>query len=511
MATAEELKKQIVDARRRLEASGQRYQQLEADKVAALERQRLREELESINEAFDDQEWLNKDKQEEITAVNADQNTSVLFRESKVVNSKRSKFVSGNEATCCNSSVVKGEFVWTIEGMSWLSNTLEQTGKSHVEAPSDEFFDVGGHEFDFRYAPTGCYSDDRHGSLVISHHWTDAGSVALRYKILIRRAQSDRDFVLWGAGNQCFKTGINGKIQIFGPDVQARSDQSRPSGLFGLTHEELLSSEWIHQDTMTVKFELEIRTKAYPETCVKDALPDIIPSTLSANLLGSLEDGKCSDITFIVQGHQIKAHSQILSARSEYFHKVFTGGLRESISKEVVIDDCDVESFKALLSFLYSDDFSHIELVIKTASTLNDGCQQDQSKAKESTNEADTYSALLLSMLALSHKYQITRLQSWCEHKLSSCLSVTSVCLVLQQAHLLETKQLERECYKLIKSNLPAVLATSAYVKMLKEWPEVALKIHLFSSGLPESDAASLLEKQLKTMNACSSKRKRDD
>lgn len=501
MATTEELNNQIAEARRSLQAAEQCFQQLDAEKAAALERQRLREELKALKEVLDGQRRLNHFKREQIANVDADRNS--IGRGVKTVATLCPKFVSCKQKSSCNASVVKGEFVWEIEGMSWLSKTLRQTMAEYLDAP----FLVGDHVFRFRYAPKGCESEDRRGSLVIVHHWkSDDDVIVFRYRVLIKRAQGDGEFVLWGAGDEFTEDEYPSGEQIFGPDVQFKVSRAHPAGIFGLSHDQLLSSEWVHEDTLTVKFELEIRRDNETEV-LREKQIEIVPSTISANLLGLLEDAKCSDVSFIVQGQQVKAHSQILSARSEYFHKALNGGLRESISKEVVVDDCDVESFKALLSFLYSDDFSHIELMIKTASARDTASQKEE----ESTSETKIHSSILLNMLSLSHRYQIARLQSWCEHKLSACISVDSVCSVLHQAHLFEAKQLERECYKLIKSNLLAVMRTPAYVKVLKEWPEVALKLHLFSSGLPESDAESLLQTQLKTMHACGSKRKRED
>lgn len=54
----------------------------------------------------------------------------------------------------------------------------------------------------------------------------------------------------------------------------------------------------------------------------------------SVNTYESLAELRSGDVTFLVQGENIKAHAAILCARSEVFEKQLTAGLRESTSKE---------------------------------------------------------------------------------------------------------------------------------------------------------------------------------
>lgn len=67
------------------------------------------------------------------------------------------------------------------------------------------------------------------------------------------------------------------------------------------------------------------------------------------------DTGRGSDVTFLVKGKPVHAHSQILLARSEFFSSELLGGMRESISKEIVVEDCEVDIFEAMLQFLYTD------------------------------------------------------------------------------------------------------------------------------------------------------------
>ena len=67
------------------------------------------------------------------------------------------------------------------------------------------------------------------------------------------------------------------------------------------------------------------------------------------------DGGRGADVTFLVKGEAICAHSQILLARSDVFASELLGGMQESISKEIVVEDCEGEIFKAMLRFLYTE------------------------------------------------------------------------------------------------------------------------------------------------------------
>lgn len=166
-----------------------------------------------------------------------------------------------------------------------------------------------------------------------------------------------------------------------------------------------------------------------------------------------------------------------------------------------MIEDCDAETFRALLRFLYSDDFCHVEVFLQASEAASEG---------SAACPDGRHDGRLQKLLAVSHKYQVERLQLWCEQQLCKCLSVSMVCSVLCKAHLFEAKQLEKASLKFISENRAEVMLTPAYVKLVKEWPDVALKISIVIAGLPVSSVASVLQAaQDEGAVAAGSKRKR--
>jgi len=210
-------------------------------------------------------------------------------------------------------------------------------------------------------------------------------------------------------------------------------------------------------------------------------------------LLSLLEDGKYSDVTFVVEGELIKAHSLILCARSDVFERQLQCGMRESLSKEVEVKDCDVGTFKALLQFLYTDDFVGIEAAIAAMASESAASGSGHVNTNSSENQRISF---IQGILAASHKYQVSRLRLWCEQQLCECISVTEVCSILCQAHLYEAKQLQEVCLAFIKDRFGEVAKTKAFGSLSEDWPQVMLKISIFIAGLTENDASAAIEGQ---------------
>ena len=254
-------------------------------------------------------------------------------------------------------------------------------------------------------------------------------------------------------------------------------------GIFGLSHEELLQSEWVENDALTMKFELEVRPEVWAESGPLGLAGEVPEPTMSDDTQTLLEEGKCCDVRFMVQGEVIHAHSQILCARSEALSKQLTAGMQERVSKVIVIEDCDVTTFRAFLQFLCTDRLPDAkELLPKRTSS-------------ESENESGSLQlSRIQRLLAVSDKYQIKRLQLWCQAKLSEGINTSQVCDILSQAHLLQAKQLERACLSFIKDNMSQVLTMPSYLELLKKWPQLALKISLFLADVSEAQTLTTMD-----------------
>ena len=78
-------------------------------------------------------------------------------------------------------------------------------------------------------------------------------------------------------------------------------------------------------------------------------------SNLPQHLGQLLESHAGADVTFAVSGESFTAHKNILAARSPVFKAKFFGGMEETSSESVVIEDMEAAVFKSMLHFIYTD------------------------------------------------------------------------------------------------------------------------------------------------------------
>eukprot|EP00747_Dinoflagellata_sp_TGD_P156586 gnl/TRDRNA2_/TRDRNA2_177678_c4_seq12.p1 gnl/TRDRNA2_/TRDRNA2_177678_c4~~gnl/TRDRNA2_/TRDRNA2_177678_c4_seq12.p1 ORF type:complete len:522 (+),score=67.77 gnl/TRDRNA2_/TRDRNA2_177678_c4_seq12:75-1640(+) len=515
MATADELRAQISAQQQRREQAKARVERANQEISAAKERQKLRAELERVlgetrdvkemessfkryREDIDsDRVWLASDSRRpaEVASTGA---AGGVSKDRKHVQSR----------TDCGAAVVSGELEWDIRGFSWLKTALRQVCE---KAAMSHSIVVGGHIFRLMYHPNkenmGFF--DQRGSLVICHNGPpddeDDEGVAFRYSISIK--SKERGFIQWGDSGSVDEREDT-DARIFGPDVC--ENPTIPTGIFGMSHTQLMNSEWIIDDVLTAKLRVDVRPDVEYEDVLKhevdkDVGDIVVPSsTITDRLALLLESGAGSDLTFVVQGERIRAHSAIVSACSDVLQRLLACGMQESISKEIAIGDCEPQVFRMFLRYLYSDSFPCLESFI--AGKNSEQSSGDASDSRSAAGDASTKISMLQQLLAVSHKYQVARLQLWCERELSKCIAIGDVCTVLCQAHLYEAKRLEKKCLDFILAHKNEVVRTDAFGSLSQAWPQVSLKIILHFGAIDESSAAVAIGKQ-----QSGHKRKRDD
>eukprot|EP00931_Biecheleriopsis_adriatica_P053992 TRINITY_DN31734_c0_g1_i1.p1 TRINITY_DN31734_c0_g1~~TRINITY_DN31734_c0_g1_i1.p1 ORF type:complete len:517 (-),score=99.43 TRINITY_DN31734_c0_g1_i1:92-1642(-) len=486
MGTLEELQRQLEAKREQLREESERTEQLLQELKHAGERQEVRREIEDITDQIQGQRALNEYHREFKKAVDEDEEDHEDHEElgigSRRLNSSQHKgcSISVKQEIHFASYVSKAVIEWKMHDMSWLESSLLQDNGGDGGRESPFMYSesvpraVGSHSFYLKYAPTGKLApfsaEYPKGSLALCClNKGDDTCINLRYRFLVK--DSDGEFKQWGeVGHETSKLKY-----VFGPDVQRSPDEGRrPFGIFGLSHHELLKSRWVQNDNLTVRVEVECKERGGDESREYEDSPiEVPPTKLTSNLVSLLESEKLSDISFLVQGEKIAAHSQILSARSDVFERELASGMSESVSKEIVVDDCDGTTFRFFLKFLYTDDLAFVEQSLKDTHAC----------------PGNSKLSILQGLLATSHKYGVARLQAWCEQKLCHMLSVEEVCSILRDAHLYGARQLEKVCLSFLKENMASVAVLPAFSALARHWPEISLKLHLFTAGVAASSA----------------------
>lgn len=89
---------------------------------------------------------------------------------------------------------------------------------------------------------------------------------------------------------------------------------------------------------------------------------DTIPGR---GLLQLLEKKKYTDVTFIVEGHQVPAHRCVVASQSDYFDCLLFGSMKEARSDEITLEDTPLEAFRALLKYMYCGLISTLDMEVR--------------------------------------------------------------------------------------------------------------------------------------------------
>jgi hypothetical protein len=523
MSTAQEIQTQIALARAELEASREDRELAMREANDANNRQCLRRELDTLREEIEDEEKGAQLARSYAEDVDNDRDGNHLPEDAaRNPRAKKKKRVMmpavDQDIANCRYNVSKGGHEWKIEGISWLQSTLQQNSKGMTTSTA---FAVGEAPFVIDYHPEGGeISAFRHQRGTLALRYLGVGNdITMRYRFLVQK--QGKEFVAWGDELEVCQQkegalGLHG--YAFGPDVISSACNQNPSGVFGLTHEKLLKSEYVHDDTFTVKVTIQMRSAEMWERCKTTKVQVEVPApTLHSNLQALLDDGRLSDVTFVVEGERFKAHRTILAARSEVLDCQLRGGMRDSEENEIIVEQCDPATFKALLLFLYTDSFEPIEELIretKAESEFHETSTQEAGGGSSSavvpsssssavvpissaaSSFASKRASVLQNVLAVAHKYQLERLRLWGEQQLCECINEERVCALLCQAHIYGATQLERVCLEFVKNRHATLVVTPQFGNLTSEWPEVMLKVNVVLAGVEPDKASAAFEAQ---------------
>ncbi|XP_063396004.1 BTB/POZ domain-containing protein 6-like [Mytilus trossulus] len=145
-----------------------------------------------------------------------------------------------------------------------------------------------------------------------------------------------------------------------------------------------------------------------------------------------LQNKVACDITFTLgsESQEVVAHKYVLISRSPVFYAMFCGPVAES-SDVISVPDIEPDIFQSLLSYLYCDD--------------------------DSVVDSDSVMALLYA----AKKYSIYSLEDVCKQFLKDNINFDNACLILEQSHAFDEKDLYEECLKFIWKNGEEILEMS--------------------------------------------------
>lgn len=158
-----------------------------------------------------------------------------------------------------------------------------------------------------------------------------------------------------------------------------------------------------------------------------------------------------SDVTFIVKDSDgdkeitVYAHKYVLAVGSPVFFTMFYGALATEGAQEIHLPDCDADSFKEFLSFLYCDEVCICE---------------------------DT----VIQLLYLAKKYMVPSLHEMAKKRLHSMINATSVFEILPLILHLDEDDLVDQCWKVIDIDTEQAINQDSFYEIERDLLEKVLE-----------------------------------
>ncbi|KAJ3677158.1 hypothetical protein LUZ60_002882 [Juncus effusus] len=325
----------------------------------------------------------------------------------------------------------------TESASTWLKDTVTGSHQFKVDdysfdkgmgvgnfVTSSTFF-VGGYECHIKYYPDG---------LSISNHVTFTLDIKSECKEVKARVTF---FLLNLSGNP---SGLREtRVCTFG---KINSDNT----VFSVKRETLEAS-YLKNDSFTIMFTITLVKQCRVESA--KLKPAAIPtSDLNQHICYLLKSGDGADVTFRVRGEIFNAHKCVLAARSPVFRAQFFGPMKVKQGEIIIVDDIEPAVFRGFLHFIYSDSVSELD---------------------------EEVMVIYQHLLVAADRYEVKRLKSICENKLSQNIDVKNIAINLTLAEQHNCPQLKASCFKFVSSPkiLAAIMDTDGYEHLSRTCPYI--------------------------------------
>jgi len=253
-------------------------------------------------------------------------------------------------------------------------------------------------------------------------------------------------------------------------------DSRRHDGVKGLPLSDVLEPQagWLHNGSLRVMGKVSVVIGFDAGTApVAEANGQ---QEVCESLQALLQTGNLSDVVLKVGSETIDAHRLILAARSPVFERMFSCPMKETTDNEVLVQDFDAISMRALVKYLYTGVVDHVGL------------------------ESDDYA---VNLLQAAHRYEVPGLVDRCVQVLVGRLRVETAAERLEMAELLGNRYFKAQCLEFISLRLGDIQATEAYSRLVSRRP--ALLKDLVEVIVPPTKKTAAEE----TAPAAASKRRR--
>lgn len=182
-------------------------------------------------------------------------------------------------------------------------------------------------------------------------------------------------------------------------------------------------------------------------------IPDRHQASLGDDYLKLLETGNKSDVTFFVQGEEIKAHRTILLARSSYFSSMFDADMKEGASGEIQVPDVNPVAFRGMLEYIYGGTYPQ------------------------------RLDAIALDLFVVADKYGLEKLREICEKTIIANLNADSVVDALLLAKRHDREELLSQSKTVFTANIDVVQRSREKREKLEQCPSLLFELLIHVAG----------------------------
>ncbi|CAL4983174.1 unnamed protein product [Urochloa decumbens] len=214
--------------------------------------------------------------------------------------------------------------------------------------------------------------------------------------------------------------------------------------------EDLESSSHIKDDRLTIRCDATIVKNVRIEIGNNTRSPVLPPSDLHQHLGDLLKIRRVKgDVKFKVGGKKIRAHRNVLAARSSVFTAELFGKMKETKAARVRIKDMEPGVFEAFLHFIYTDSLPEID-------------------------EGDRM-AMAQHLLVVADRYHMEMLKLICEIMLRGYIDTDSAATTLVLAEQHGCHGLKQACLRFIAfpSNMKVVMMTEGFEYLTRSFPSL--------------------------------------
>ncbi|KAL8161072.1 hypothetical protein V2J09_012561, partial [Rumex salicifolius] len=190
----------------------------------------------------------------------------------------------------------------------------------------------------------------------------------------------------------------------------------------------------------------------------KNYMINVPPTDMGQGFKHLLDKEVGCDIVIEIGEETFKAHKLVLAARSPVFMAQFFGPVGNSTLDKLVLEDVEPSIFKAMLLYIYTDNFSDVYEIM--GSTLP--CS----------------SAIMVQhLLAAADRFGLERLKQLCESKLCEEITVDTVATTLSLSEQHHCHRLKAVCLKFAAANLGVVMLSEGFKYLEESCPSLLCEL----------------------------------